>query len=132
LFYRMKKRIISRAEENQNVWQFPINIIYAFIGALILGVLLSVFFTLGYENFPAYILLIILISGLFLPIYRAEYLLGFVIGMTVTFGAVLPTAVGIILALIGAFLYLCIRRLVLYVVSRFLFVLVSREQRKNK
>jgi hypothetical protein len=131
LFYTLKKRFAIK-DENQNVQRFPINIIYAFISALILGILLSVFFTLGYGNFPAYILLIILVSGLFFPIYKAEYFLGFIIGMTFTFGAVLPTAVGFILALIGAFLYLGIRPLILYIVSRFLFRVVSRDQKTTK
>ena len=132
LFYTLKKRVVGVDDENQKLKLFPVKIIYAFIGSLILGILLSVFFTLGYENFPAYILLVILVSGLFFPIYRAEYFLGFVIGMTFTFGAVLPTGVAIILALIGAFFYMCIRPLILYVVSRFLFVVVSRRQKTAK
>ena len=131
LFYTLKKRV-GVDDENQKLQRFPVKIIYAFIGSLILGILLSVFFTLGYENFPAYILLVILVSGLFFPIYRAEYFLGFVIGMTFTFGAVLPTGVAIILALIGAFFYMCIRPSILYVVSRFLFVVVSRRQKTAK
>jgi hypothetical protein len=131
LFYTLKKRV-GVDDENQKLQRFPVKIIYAFIGSLILGILLSVFFTLGYENFPAYILLVILVSGLFFPIYRAEYVLGFVIGMTFTFGAVLPTGVAIILALIGVFFYMCIRPLILYVVSRFLFVVVSRGQKTAK
>lgn len=132
LFYTLKKRVVGVDDENQKLKLFPVKIIYAFIGSLILGILLSVFFTLGYENFPAYILLVILVSGLFFPIYRAEYVLGFVIGMTFTFGAVLPTGVAIILALIGVFFYMCIRPLILYVVSRFLFVVVSRGQKTAK
>jgi MFS family permease len=132
LFFSLKKRFVDIEDENQKAQRFPKKIIYAFIGALSLGILLSVFFTLGYENFPAYILLIILVSGFFFPIYRAEYFLGFVIGMTFTFGAVLPAAVGFILALIGVFLYHCIRPLILYVVSRFLFVVVSRGQKTTK
>jgi hypothetical protein len=43
----------------------------------------------------------ILLIALFYPIYRAECLLGFVLGMTFTFGAVLPTGIGSILASIG-------------------------------
>lgn len=132
LFYTLKKRVVVIDDESQNIQRFPANIIFAFISALIVGILLSVFFTLGYENFPAYILLIILVSGLFFPVYRAEYFLGFVIGMTFTFGPVLPAGIGFILALIGAFLYLGIRPVILYVVSRLLFVVVSRDQKITK
>lgn len=132
LFYRIKKRAVENIDNESKGSGFQINIIYGFIGALFSGILLSVFFTLGYANFPAYVLLLILMSGLFFPIYRAEYILGFVIGMTFTFGAVLPTVIAFILALIGAFLYLCIRPLILYVVSRILFVLVSSDQKEAK
>ncbi|OMQ11006.1 hypothetical protein [[Flexibacter] sp. ATCC 35103] len=132
LFYRIKKRAVTDIGNESKVSDFQTNIIYGFIGALFMGILLSVFFTLEYENFPAYILLIILMSGLFFPVYRAECILGFVLGMTFTFGAVLPTAIGFILVLIGVFLYLCIRPIFLYVVSRFLFVIVSRRQKTDK
>jgi len=49
-------------------------------------------------------------SGLFLglfmlaallPIYRVEFILGFVVGMTITFGAVLPSLVAGVLALVS-------------------------------
>lgn len=127
-FYWIKKRIHTESAESA----FPRAILYGFIGALFMGILLAAFFTFGDENFPAYILLIILVSGLFFPIYRAEYLLGFVIGMTFTFGAVLPTGIGLILAPIGAFLYLCIRPFILYVVSKLLFNSVSGKPKRNK
>jgi uncharacterized membrane protein YeaQ/YmgE (transglycosylase-associated protein family) len=132
LFYRIKKRAVENIDNESKESDSQINIIYGFIGALFSGILLSVFFTLGYANFPAYVLLLILMSGLFFPIYRAEYILGFVIGMTFTFGAVLSIVIAFILALIGAFLYLCIRTLILYVVSRILFVLVSSDQKEAK
>jgi hypothetical protein len=60
--------------------------------------------------------------ALFLPVYRAEYLLGFVIGMSFTFGVVLPTGVGTILGLAGVVLYLYIRPGILYVVSKFVLM----------
>jgi hypothetical protein len=42
------------------------------------------------------------VIALVLPIYRAENVLGFVLGMTFTFGAVLPTAVGSVVAMLSA------------------------------
>ena len=59
----------------------------------------------------------IFIIALFFPIYRAECLLGFVMGMTFTFGAVLPTGIGSIFALIGAVLFLFVRSLLLKFVN---------------
>jgi Na+-transporting NADH:ubiquinone oxidoreductase subunit NqrB len=45
----------------------------------------------------------------FFPIYRAECLLGFVLVMTYTFGAILPTGIGSFLILIGMWIYLFLR-----------------------
>ena len=53
--------------------------------------------------------------ALIIPIYRAEFFLGFVIGMAYSFGVVLPTLIGIVLALSGALLYLYVRRGILFI-----------------
>ncbi|MEO7977377.1 hypothetical protein [Flavobacterium sp.] len=126
LLHRMKKRIMINKNQESQKSTIPVAIIYGFLSALIYGILLSVFFTLGYSDIPAYMLIGAFLLALFFPIYKAEYILGFVIGMTFTFGVVLPTGVGSILALIGAFLYLCIRTVMLYVISRLLFFRVSK------
>ena len=67
---------------------------------------------------PGYMLIGLLLLSLFLPIYRAEYILGFVIGMTYTFGAVLPTGLGCILAIICAVIYLLVRPIILFFTSK--------------
>jgi hypothetical protein len=124
LTYRIQKRVISN--DNSQVSEFPKNIIYGFTGALIFGIILSVFFTLGNTEMPFYMLVGLLVIALFFPIYRSECLLGFVIGMTFTFGGVLPVAIGSVFAIIGAMLYLLIRPAILYVASRFLRMVKSR------
>jgi fatty-acid desaturase len=129
LLYRMKKRIMINKDQKLQKINIPVDIIYAFLSALIYGILLSIFFTLGYPDISGYIFIGIFVLALFFPIYRSECILGFVIGMTFTFGVVLPIVVGSMLALIGVFLYLCIRPLTLYVVSRFLFFRVSNRQK---
>jgi hypothetical protein len=43
--------------------------------------------------------------ALFLLIYRSEYLLGFVLGMTYTFGAFLPAAIGLLVCLVSFVTY---------------------------
>jgi hypothetical protein len=77
----------------------------AFFVAIGYGALIATFFTLGPKEFPAYLLQGILILAVFLPLFRAEYLLGFVLGMTYTFGAVLPLGIGSVLVLICFVLY---------------------------
>ena len=118
LTYRMQKRIFGSQNLNSNPLPFPMESAYGFLFALSFGILLSVFFTLGYSNLSGYMVNGLFLLALFFPIYRAECLLGFVIGMTYTFGAVLPTGVGIIFASIGAVLYLYVRGGIIYVVKK--------------
>lgn len=117
LLYRIQKRLTDYKGENSSPSTFPREVVYGFAGALLFGVLLSTFYTLGYSEIPGLMVNSIFIIALFFPIYRAECLLGFVIGMTFTFGAVLPTGIGSIFALIGAVLYLLVRPLLLKVVG---------------
>ena len=107
LLYRIKKRMTD-----ENSTQFPKSVVFAFVAALLFGVLLSVFFTMRYSGLSGYMLQSVLVLSLFFPVYRAEYILGFVIGMTFTFGAVLPTIIGSVLALIGFLVYWLARKVV--------------------
>lgn len=122
LLYRIHKRIIRRHTTNSSSGSDLNPIFYGFAGALLFEVLLSVFFTLSYINMAGYLMMSILPFALFLPIYRAECLLGFVIGMTFTFGGVLPIGVGSIVLAISAVLYLLVRPGILYVASRMMRV----------
>ncbi|WP_445452104.1 hypothetical protein [Flavobacterium sp. 25HG05S-40] len=114
LLYRIQKRITKE----RTVFKFPRPILYAFLGALAFGIALSTSFTLGYTGIPFYLLITLLISALFYPIYRAECFLGFVLGMTYTFGGVLPILIISILSLIGALLYLLLRPAVLFIYKK--------------
>lgn len=116
LTYRIQKRVY-RARNPESSEQLNQALI-GFVAALIFGALLAAFFTFGFSDLPGYMLLGVLLTALFLPIYRAECLLGFVFGMTYTFGAVLPTGVGAILAMIGAVIYLLLRPGIVFLGSR--------------
>lgn len=118
LTYRIQNRLISKNDNKSNKIIFPIKYIYRFLIALLFGILLSVFFTHGYSNLSGYMMYGLLVLSLFFPIYRAEYFLGFVLGMTYTIGAVLPTGVGAIFALIGALLYLYVRTGIIFIVRK--------------
>ncbi|MFT5100116.1 MAG: putative membrane protein [Planctomycetaceae bacterium] len=52
------------------------------------------------------------------PVYRAEYLFGFVLGMTFTLGAIIPSIVGGVLGLLSAFVHLILRTLLLSLFRR--------------
>ena len=118
LLYRVTMRIVKRDNGTKAISNFPLNVIYNFITAATFGVLLSLFFTFGYSNLSGNMIQIALVLGLFFPIYRSEFILGFVIGMTYTFGAILPMAVAIILACLSAGLYLYIRPGFIFIYSK--------------
>lgn len=81
----------------------------AFFCALILGCALSAAFTLGMEDASSGLLLGVVLAGLFAPIYRAEYMFGFVVGMTWTFGPVLPMIAGTMAATISVLAHFVLR-----------------------
>lgn len=114
LTWRMQQRMTDDPKDSK----VPVQMLYAFIGAFFWGILLSMFFTLEYTEIPFYMLVGLIMTALFLPIYQAEYFLGFVLGMVFTFGGVLPIGIISILTLIGAVQYLVVRRGVLFVASK--------------
>lgn len=74
----------------------------AFLCALAAGAALSVAFVAGSESAAGAVFLGVLLTGLVLPTYRAEYLFGFVLGMTFVFGSILPTLFGLMAVGISA------------------------------
>lgn len=80
-----------------------------FLGALLVGLVLSLSFAAGFESVATGTFLISLAIGLILPIYRAEYIFGFVLGMTFVLGAVLPTFAALVGAGISAIAHFAIR-----------------------
>jgi hypothetical protein len=80
-----------------------------FVSALLFGALLSVFFTMGIDQVSNLMFESLFLIALFVPIYRAEYLLGLVLGMAYTFGGVLPSIAGSVVALITMVIYRVVR-----------------------
>ena len=93
------------------------NAIYGFLGALLFGIILSFLFTIG-SNIPGYMMLGVIFVSFFIPLYKAEFILGYVIGMVYTFGGVLPVGFGILLTIIFTIAYEIIRTGMLYLVSK--------------
>lgn len=65
--------------------------LYRLGGAIFYGGILAISFELGSEQIPAVMMGILIPLGMVFPLYRAELILGMVVGMTYTFGAVIPT-----------------------------------------
>jgi hypothetical protein len=96
-----------------------------FAVALLYGAALATAFTFGWTGISSNLFVALPVLGILLPIHRAEYVLGFVMGMTYTFGAVLPSVIATAMSALAALLYLVLRPAVLWLVTR-LFLLVRR------
>lgn len=81
------------------------NIIYPLLLAFVYGAVIAACFKLGYSAVSAVMFWGLLFISLFYKIYRAEFLLGFVLSMSVVFGAVLPTLFGVIITTLGFVIY---------------------------
>jgi hypothetical protein len=102
---RIYKRVVTA---------YPFAVVAGFIGALLFGVLLSVLFLYQQQMLPALMLSLPLLALLF-PLYRAEFLLGFVLGMCFTFGVLIPIGVGTLVVLMSFILHKTLRPLLAYV-----------------
>jgi len=89
----------------------------AFVGALLYGGALATAFATGHPDISSQLFTALPLIGLLLPIYRAEYVLGFVFGLTYTFGAVLPTVIATGAAAVSAILHVTIRRGITWLVG---------------
>lgn len=107
LLGRINKRISD--SENGSTSFYPPKIVAGFGGSLIFGILLAAFFSNGLGYISSFMFRGVLVLALFLPIYRAEYVLGFILGLTYSFGAILPTGFASIVALISALIFNYVR-----------------------
>ena len=79
----------------------PRTILVAFAVALLYGAALAVSFELGPNAFTSAAFFGLFVCALAFPVYRAEYVLGFVVGMTFTFGAVIPLLVALVVGTVS-------------------------------
>lgn len=100
--------------ENQNIKTLSL-----FLLGLVLGILIAVSFTNAYKLFLDNVLYIFLLTSFVVPIYYAEFILGFIFGMSYTFGAILPTIFILIIAGLGFLVYRFIRPFILRVTKVF-------------
>lgn len=118
LLYRVQNGITQNKQGRSQGLELFKNILYGFAAALFYGVLVSIFFTYGFASIPGYLLFGILLIAFFYPVYMAVCILGFVLGMTFTFGAFISTAVACIFSLIGFLIYRFIRPAILHIISK--------------
>jgi hypothetical protein len=88
--YRIQKRVFT--EENKVVKPKQMqSILLLFVAGLIYAGSMAYCFVTDNEDINGILFQGLFILALIFPLYRAEFFLGFVIGMTYTFGAILPT-----------------------------------------
>jgi len=87
----------------------PVTVVAGGLLALLSGLALSGAFVAGQQDLAAGVLMGLLLLALLLPAYRAECWLGFVLGMAFTFGAVIPTVLGGLVAGLSALIHLLLK-----------------------
>ncbi len=106
---RIHKRLIRPIDGAGEASKRLARVAIWFVGSLLFGLLFAATFLMGFEDLTSYLFFGLLLLVLFLPVFRAECMLGFVFGMSIAFGAVLPTMIGSLIAILSALGHYLIR-----------------------
>jgi hypothetical protein len=112
--HRLAQHVSDRAATN-SAWR-KIQVGYAV--ALVYAISLAAAFMTGHNDISSGLFQALPVLALFVPIFRAECVLGFVLGLTYSFGGVLPVFIATILSVIGAVVYLVPRAVIRRVRTR--------------
>ncbi|MFN8441930.1 MAG: hypothetical protein U0175_14215 [Caldilineaceae bacterium] len=115
LLGRIEKRLLSHSADLDKDSKLPVRITVGFVASLLYGVSLAVAFTQQQEAIASYLFLGMLWVAVLIPVYRSEYMLGFILGMTFTFGAILPTIVASLVAIVSTILHFLVRRIIKFI-----------------
>ncbi len=118
LLRRIEKRLNKNNSHTLQTNSSIGKVLWIFLTGLVFAVLLSISFTYEYKPFLDNVPYIIIILSFIIPLYYSEFILGFILGMTYTFGAILPTAFILIMAVIGLVAYRFIRPLILRLTTK--------------
>ena len=118
LLSRIEKRLDKQASHTQQTNNSISKVFWFFLTGVIFGILLSISFMNEYKPFLDNVLYILIALSFIIPIYYSEFILGFILGMTFTFGAIIPTLFILIMAVIGLVIYKFIRPIILRLITR--------------
>jgi hypothetical protein len=90
----------------------------AFVGAALYGGAMAIGFSTGYDEVSSFLFQALPVVGLLLPIFRAEYLLGFIVALSMCFGGVLPLIIATGVAGMSLVLHATVRRGVSWLMAR--------------
>ena len=113
---RIEKRVTLQPDDAPVRAKILRVLLIGFFGMLVLSFVQSLSFSVGYENVAIYLSLGLVLLGLFLPIYRAECIFGYVFGSIVFTGAIIPLIGILVIAGISWFSHVCIKPLVFRVI----------------
>jgi len=108
---RILSRTVRPSQAAGRLLHLPPRVLPRFLSSLLFGAVLAATFASGHETATSYLFLSMFPMALVFPAYLGEYVLGFVLGMTVTFGAVLPVVVALVFAGISAVLRFSLAKL---------------------
>lgn len=114
---RIEKRVTlqpSDAPVRAKILRF---VLIGFFCMLVLSLVQSLSVIFGYGNVAMYLSLGLLLVGLFLPIYKAECIFGYVFGSIVFSGAIIPLIGILVIAGFSWFSHVCIKPLVFRVIK---------------
>jgi hypothetical protein len=109
LFYRIQLREFTHSDaiDKKRIKDLILHFALAFLYALIIAIA----FSTGNPSISSFFFFGIFALGLFFPLYKSEFCLGFILGLSYTFGGVLPLVICLVLAII-CFLLITISRFV--------------------
>ena len=112
LLYRIAKRLQKKTSSMQTK-----KVGYGFFGALFFSLILSFLFTQG-SAIPDYMMLALFFVSFFVPLFTAEFLLGYILGMSYVFGGIIAIASGVVLSLVFYITYKVLRAGLVYLIRK--------------
>jgi hypothetical protein len=89
--YRIQKRLFLKDESTVVSPKQLQSLLFLFVAGLLYAGAMAYCFVTDKEDINGILFQGLFVFALIFPLYRAEFFLGFVIGLTYTFGAILPT-----------------------------------------
>lgn len=96
---RIKKRLVEKTSGDGVALKY---VILRFALTAVYAITIALAFTFKFPEVSDYLFRGLLVMAVILPLYRAEYYLGFILSLTYFFGAVLPTLIGGVIVLLSA------------------------------
>jgi hypothetical protein len=104
---KTKKRITAEKSFDK----IPNSVYFGFFGGLFIGIILAISVETNLKIISSNMIYVLLGISVFYPIYRAECILGFILGMCYSIGAVLPTGFAVVMASTGFVIHFISNRL---------------------